>query len=105
LALESEEGRVTGPEAFGHNELAPGETCGACGRKKPHARKPTSPTSKTVAYRVPVDEVEAHQETLDVAARFVGVAEQPFADFKLIALALGLVLQDESLRGFAQRAA
>jgi hypothetical protein len=42
---------------------------------------------------------------LDVAARFVGVAEQPFSAYKLIALALVLVLQDESLRGYAQRAA
>lgn len=98
-------GGVMGPEAFGHAELQPGETCGACGRKKPYERKPTSPSSKTVAYRVPLDELDAHKETLDVAERFVGVAEQPFAQFKLIALALGLLLQDESLRGFGRRAA
>jgi hypothetical protein len=33
------------------------------------------------------------------------VAEQPFFQYKLIALALVLVLQDEGLRGYAQRAA
>jgi hypothetical protein len=88
-----------------HAELAPGETCSTCKRKVPHPRKESSPTSKTFAYRVPVDEAEAHAETLDVAARFVGVAEQPFFQYKLIALALVLVLQDENMRGFAQRAA
>jgi hypothetical protein len=87
------------------HELAPGQTCEACKRKIPYPKKESSPTSKTFAYRVPVDEAEAHAETLDVAARFVGVAEQPFFQYKLIALALVLVLQDESMRGFGQRAA
>jgi hypothetical protein len=93
-------------DLIGHEHvLAPGTTCEACKRKVPYPRKSDSPTSKTFAYRVPVDEQEAHAETLDVAARFVGVAEQPFSAYKLIALALVLVLQDESLRGYAQRAA
>jgi hypothetical protein len=93
-------------DLIGHEHvLAPGTTCDACKRKVPYPRKESSPTSKTFAYRVPLDEQEAHAETLDVAARFVGVAEQPFAQFKLMALALALVLQDEALRGYAQRAA
>jgi hypothetical protein len=93
-------------DLIGHEHpLAPGTTCEACKRKMPYPRKESSPTSKTFAYRVPVDEAEAHAETLDVAARFVGVAEQPFFQYKLIALALVLVLQDEGLRGYAQRAA
>lgn len=87
------------------HELEPGTVCGTCKRKVPHPRKPSSPTSKTFAYRVPVDEAEAHADVLDQAARFVGVAEQPFWNFKVLALALALVLQDESLRGFGRRAA
>jgi hypothetical protein len=83
----------------------PGEKCPTCDRRVNHPKRESSPTSKTFAYRVPVDEQEAHAETLDVAARYVGVAEQPFATFKLMALALALVLQDEALRGYAQRAA
>jgi hypothetical protein len=83
----------------------PGTKCPTCDRRVNHPKKADSPTSKTFSYRVPVDEQEAHAETLDVAARYVGVAEQPFSQFKLIALALVLVLQDESLRGYAQRAA
>jgi hypothetical protein len=88
-----------------HKDLAPGAKCPACARRIPHPKQPTSPTTKPVSYRVPLDEIEAHQETLDQAARFVGCAEQPFANFKVIALALAVLLQDEKLRGFAQRAA
>lgn len=60
--------------------------------------------SKTVAYRVPVDEIDAHKEILDLAARFVGCAEQPFASFKVVALAVAALLQDERARGIAARA-
>jgi hypothetical protein len=90
---------------FAHeHEVAPGETCTTCKRKVPHPRKPSSPTTKPVSYRVPLDEIEAHQETLDAAAHFVGVAEQPFSHFKVYTLALALLLQDEGLRGYGYRA-
>jgi hypothetical protein len=89
-------------DLIGHPQ--PGEKCPTCDRRVNHPKKSDSPTSKPFSYRVPVDEAEAHAETLDVAARFVGVAEQPFFQYKLIALALVLVLQDEGLRGYAQRA-
>lgn len=69
----------------------------------PHERKESTPTSKPVAYRVPVDELEPHKDTLEVAANFLGVHEQPFWQYKTFALSLVLVLQDESLRGFGQR--
>lgn len=83
----------------------PGEKCPTCDRRVNHPRKADSPTSKTFSYRVPADEAEAHAEILEDAARYVGVAEQPFERFKLLALALALVLQDEGLRGFGRRAA
>ena len=88
-----------------HPEPEPGQTCTTCKRKVPHPKKESSPTSKTFSYRVPLDEAEAHAEILEIVEKYVGCAEQPFAQFKTLALALGLVLQDESLRGFAQRAA
>lgn len=88
-----------------HDEPAPGQTCVTCKRKVPHPRQPSSPSSKTFAYRVPNDEAVAHLETLETAARWVGVSEQPFERFKLLTLALALVLQDEGLRGFGQRGA
>jgi hypothetical protein len=93
-------------DLIGHEHvLAPGTTCEACKRKVPYPRKSDSPTSKTFAYRVPVDEQEAFGVLLDEAQRFVGVAEQPFSQYKLLTLALWMVLQDENMRGFAQRAA
>ena len=88
-----------------HVHLAPGQTCPTCTRRLPHPRKPGSPTSQIFSYRVPLDEAEAHADTLDQVQRLLGVAEQPFSNFKALALALGLVLMDESLRGFGQRAA
>lgn len=83
----------------------PGETCEACKRKVPHPRKESSPSSRTVSYRVPVDEYDAHQETLENAARWVGTAERPFSVYQTVALALAVLLQDEGLKGFAHRSA
>ena len=86
-------------------ELAPGSSCPVCKRRVAHERKPTSPTTKTRAYRVPVDEADAHEETLTVAAQFLGTYERPHWQFQTLTIALALVLQDEKLRGFAQRSA
>jgi hypothetical protein len=94
---------ILGDHVISH-ELQPGQTCEACKRKIPHPKKPSSPTTKPVSYRVPLDEVQAHQETLEAAAHFVGVAEQPFSHFKVYTLALALLLQDEGLRGYGYRA-
>jgi hypothetical protein len=75
-----------------------------CKRRVPHPRKESSPDSKTVSYRVPLDEHTAHTEVLDAAKQHLGVAGQPHENFKAITLALALVLQDESVKGYAQRA-
>jgi hypothetical protein len=80
-----------------------GGVCPTCQRRVPHARKPTSPKSRPVAYRVPGDDVDAHKETLGAAAEHVGVADQPFWQFKTVTLALALLLQDNELRGFGAR--
>lgn len=85
--------------------LSPGMTCPTCVRRIPHERKPSSPKSKVVALRVPLDEHAAFTEILEQVERYVGVAEQPFSAFKALSLALALVLQDDSMRGYAQRAA
>jgi hypothetical protein len=96
---------VTGPEAFGHNELAPGDTCGACGRRKPFPRKDSTPKSRPKAYRVPEDEREAHEEVLEQAAKHLGAHERPFWEFWVYTYALAAVLQDANLKGAAQRQA
>jgi hypothetical protein len=82
----------------------PGETCGLCERRMPHPKKETSPTTKTRSYRVPLDEAEAHEDVLTQAAKFLGCYERPHWQYQTYTLGLAAILQDEGLRGFAQRA-
>lgn len=88
-----------------HAHLEPGTVCPTCTRKLPFPKKESSPTSKTVSYRVPLDEYEAHVELLEQVERWLGCAEQPFSRFKSLALAVYLALQDDSVKGFAHRSA
>lgn len=72
----------------------PGKPCPTCERRIPYPRKPRSPTSGVVSYRVPVDEVDSHNEIVEAAARTVGVWDQPYWKFKLVTAALAGVLAD-----------
>lgn len=83
--------------------LKPGQECPTCEQRIPFPAKPSSPPTKKSGYWVPVDEYGPHESTLKDTAKFLGVHEQPFWEFKTVALALALVLQDESLMGFGQR--
>ena len=71
----------------------PGDTCALCKRRVPHPKKPTTPTTKPVAYRVPLDEYDAHLEVIDVVAELLGVKEEPYHRFKAISYAMAVVLQ------------
>ena len=79
------------------------ETCATCNRPLPLPKTERTPQSKKKAYWVPIDEHEAHEDVLTTAAKFLGCFDQPYYEFKTVTLALALVLQDESLRGYAQR--
>lgn len=83
--------------------VEPGHTCPTCERKVPHPKKPTSPDSKPVSYRVPLDELEAHKVIRDSAAQHLGTAGRPHEDFWTYTFALAAVLQDEELRGVGVR--
>lgn len=85
--------------------ITPGQTCHTCLRRVPLPKTEASPPTKKMGYWTPADEYEAHRDVLETAAKFLGCYEQPFYEFKTTSLALALVLQDESLRGFAQRSA
>lgn len=82
--------------------IEPGQTCPTCEQRRPFPAKPSSPPTKKKGYWLPVDEHSAHEDVLRTTAQFLGVHEQPFWEFKTVTLALGLVLQDESLKGFGQ---
>lgn len=81
---------------------SPGETCTGCGRRVPFPKTEKSPQTKKKAYWVAVDDAEDHDAILRAAAKHLGVAEQPFYEFKTVTVALTLLLQDESLRGFGK---
>lgn len=83
--------------------VEPGQVCEGCGRKVPHPKKPSSPDSKPVSYRVPVDEYDAHKLVLEEAGKHLGTAGRPHEVFWTYTYALAAVLQDESLRGAGQR--
>ena len=80
-----------------------GKVCDGCGRRVPHPRKESSPETKVLAYRVPLDEVEAHKVVRDEAAKHLGTAGRPHEVFWTYTFALAAVLQDESLQGAGQR--
>lgn len=81
--------------------VQPGQTCPECARRVPHPKKKTSPTSKTISYRIPLDEAEAHEEVAEAAAHHIGVYERPHWRYLLNTYAYAAVLQDESLKGVA----
>lgn len=83
--------------------VEPGDECPTCNRKVPHPRKTSSPESKPVSYRVPMDEIDAHRVVLEEAAKHLGTAGRPHEIFWTYTYALAAVLQDESLRGAGQR--
>jgi hypothetical protein len=93
------------PSAASAPHLHPGEKCPTCERKVPHPRKESSPTSKTRAYRLPVDENTSHEDVYAAAAEYVGAKGKPFEQFKTYTVALAALLQDESWRGFYDREA
>ena len=84
--------------------LHPGETCPTCARRVPHEKKQSSPTTKSISYRVPLDEIEAHEEVAEAAAHFIGVHERPHWRYWLNTYAYARVLQDEDMRGIASKA-
>lgn len=97
-------GEVPGSDgAVSHEHLEPGQKCEQCGRKIPYPKKETSPDTKTISYRLPTDEAEAHEELWEQAAEYVGVKGQKFEKFKILALALATVLQDPALKGFGKQ--
>lgn len=95
---------VEARQGCGGRVIEPGQTCTECQRRVPFPRKEASPESKVVSYRVPLDEFDAHHEVLEAAKQHLGVAGQPHENFKTVTLSLALVLQDETVKGYGQRA-
>ena len=73
-------------------DIHPGDTCPTCSRRVPHPKKATSPTTKPIAYRAPLDEYEAHLEVIDAVAELLGVKSEPFHRYKAISYCAAAVL-------------
>lgn len=80
-----------------------GQTCPTCERRVPHPKKASSPKTATVSYRAPIGELEAHRETLETVAVYLGVRERPHHIFWTVVYALARVLQDPEMKDVAAR--
>jgi hypothetical protein len=81
----------------------PGEKCPACARRVPHPRKDSTPQSKVVAYRTPLNEAKSHAEVLEAAAQHVGSYGRPYWQFWTYTYALASLLQDPNAKDSLNR--
>lgn len=88
-------------DSWAETELLPGDPCPACKRKIPHPKKESSPTSKTVSFRVPLDAAEDFKEILDAAEEHCEAAGEPFSKYKAMLTGLILLLDGPKLRRVA----
>ena len=73
--------------------LHPGDTCPRCARRLPHPKKSTTPHTRPIAYRVPLDEYDAHLEVIDTVAELLGEKSEKYHRFRAISYAMAVVLQ------------
>lgn len=83
--------------------LHPGKKCPACERRVPYPKKDSSPVTRVVSYRVPVEEYEAHKDTMEALSRYMGTFERPNWMFSTLTWAAALALQDPESRDIAGR--
>ncbi len=79
------------------DHIHPGETCPTCSRRVPHPKTPSTPITKPISYRVPLDEADAHTELIDTVAEILGVTENKYHRFVALSYALAVVLQGARL--------
>ena len=71
-----------------------GQECPTCRRRVPKAKKPSSPKTKVVSIRVPIDDAETFQELLEAAAKNAGLYEKGHWAFWTVHRGLIHVLQE-----------
>lgn len=71
-----------------------GQECPTCLRRVPRAKKPSSPATKVVSIRIPVDDVERFTEILEAAARNDGTYEKPHWQYWTVLRGLVRTLQE-----------
>ena len=83
--------------------VEPGQDCPTCEQRVPFPKGPTSPPTKKMGYWLPAEDYDDHEFVVTEAAKHLGCYERPFWQWVTATMAMTLVLQDESLRGFAHR--
>ena len=69
------------------------QECPTCHRRVPKKKKPTTPTSKTISFRLPIDNADQWEEIIEAAAKHLGVYESTYWKWQTIERALILALQ------------
>lgn len=84
-------------EIVGHEGPQPGTKCPTCQRRVNHPKKASSPQSKVVSYRVPLDDADTHDEIAEAAAKELGLHENPHWRWALNTQCYAMVLQGSRL--------
>ena len=82
------------PVVLEHVHVEEGQECPACHRRVPHKKKPSSPKTKVLSVRFPLDGADEVLETLDAAARHMGILEKPHHRAEVILKGAVLILQE-----------
>lgn len=71
-----------------------GQECPTCNRRVPKARKATSPKTKVISIRVPIDDAETFGEMLEAAAKNAALYESGHWQYWTLLRGLIHVLQE-----------
>ena len=71
-----------------------GQECPTCMRRVPKKKKASSPLTKVISIRVPIDDAETFEEILEVAAKNAGLYEKGHWKFWTVHRGLVLLLQE-----------
>jgi len=75
------------------HELTPGQTCPSCARRIPYPKKDTSPDTRSITLRVPIDEAESFEEIFEAAAKHIGAHDQPHWRYRTVLWGFVLALE------------
>lgn len=81
---------------MGECPIPEGQECPTCNRRVPKRKKASSPLTKVVSIRVPIDDAEVFEEILEAAAKHADLYEKGHWKFWTVHRGLVLLLQEPS---------
>lgn len=76
-----------------HSDVPEGTECPKCHRRVPRKRKKTTPESKVISFRLPIDNADAWEEIIEAAANHLNVKAEAYWKWQTLEKALVIVLQ------------